>query len=225
MRILLIEDDAKVASFIAKGLRQSSYVVETACWGEEGLELALAYRFDAIIVDVTLAGMDGISVVRELRGRGDNTPILALTCRSEIAERIAGLDAGCDDYMTKPFAFDELLARLRALTRRGTAQPSTIMTYGGITFDPVRRLVTRDGKLIYLSNREFALLHLLMREPGRVFTKSVIMERVWGADLDLHSNVLEVYVKFLRMKIDRGFSTRLLHTVRGIGYTLREERT
>lgn len=225
MRLLLIEDDEKVASFIAKGLRESAFVVEACPRGDEGLELALAFRYDAIMLDLMLAGMDGLTVVGELRRRGNDTPVLALTCRSSVADRIAGLDAGCDDYLTKPFAFGELLARVRALTRRNTAQRTAVASYSGLMVDPRRRAVSRDGKAIDLSNREFALLNLFMSEPGRVFTRASIVERVWGYDSLSSSNVLEVYVMALRRKIDDGFNAKLLHTVRGIGYVLRQDES
>jgi DNA-binding response OmpR family regulator len=148
---------------------------------------------------------------------------LALTARATLEDRIAGLDSGCDDYLPKPFAFDELLARLRALLRRSSSQRSPKMEYGGIVIDPVKRLVERDGKKIELTNKEYALLEMLMRHPGQVFTRTALMESVWGYDFDNASNVLEVYMNFLRKKVDQGFGKKLLHTVRGVGYVLREE--
>jgi DNA-binding response OmpR family regulator len=223
MRILVVEDEEKVASFIKKGLEQSAYTVDWAPTGEEGLELARANEYHAIVLDIMLPGKDGLQIVRELRERGSATPVLALTARATLEDRIAGLDSGCDDYLPKPFAFDELLARLRALLRRSSSQRSPKMEYGGIVIDPVKRLVERDGRKVELTNKEYALLEMLMRHPGQVFTRTALMESVWGYDFDNASNVLEVYMNFLRKKIDQGFGKKLLHTVRGVGYVLREE--
>jgi DNA-binding response OmpR family regulator len=167
--------------------------------------------------------MDGLQVVRQLRARGKTMPVLALTARSSLEDRVQGLDSGCDDYLAKPFAFDELLARLRALLRRASSQRSPRMEYAGLVVDPVTRKVARDGVPITLTNKEYALLEMLLRHPGQVFTRTALMESVWGYDFDSSSNVLEVYMNFLRKKIDHGFPKKLLHTVRGVGYVLREE--
>jgi DNA-binding response OmpR family regulator len=223
MRILVVEDEEKVASFIRKGLEQMAYTVELAGTGEEALGVALTSRFDAIVLDVMLPGRDGLSVVRELRARGSDVPVLALTARGTLEDRIAGLDSGCDDYLPKPFAFEELLARLRALLRRGGAARVPRLEYAGVVLDPATRSVARDGKPVELTNKEFALLELLMRRPGQVLTRTTLLENVWGYDFDSTSNVLEVYMNFLRKKIDHGFSQKLLHTIRGVGYVLREE--
>ncbi len=225
MRILLAEDEEKVASFVKKGLEQSAYVVDWVSNGEDGLDYALTNEYDAIVMDLMLPGRDGLSVVREIRQRGKSVPILALTARSALEDRVQGLDAGCDDYLAKPFAFDELLARLRAIMRRqsGGSPKSLKLEYGGVTLDPVTRGVTRDGKPIELTNKEYGLLDLLLRHPGQVFTRTTILENVWGYDFDAESNVLEVYMNFLRKKIDKPGQTKLLHTVRGVGYVLREE--
>jgi DNA-binding response OmpR family regulator len=223
VQILVVEDEEKVASFIRKGLEQMAYTVEVTGNGEEALALALATRFDAIVLDVMLPGRDGLSVVRELRERGSDVPVLALTARGTLADRVAGLDSGCDDYLPKPFAFEELLARLRALLRRGNTPRMPRLEYAGVVVDPATRSVTRDGTSIELTNKEFALLEQLMRRPGQVMTRTALMESVWGYDFDSTSNVLEVYMNFLRKKIDHGFSHRLLHTVRGVGYVLRDE--
>jgi DNA-binding response OmpR family regulator len=224
MRILVVEDEEKVASFVRKGLEQSSYTVDVATTGEEALEYAAVNEYAAIVLDMMLPGRDGMSVVRELRRQGNATPVLALTARSALEDRIQGLDSGCDDYLGKPFAFDELLARLRALLRRpsGTARLPHL-EYAGLTLDPVTRAVARDGRPIELTNKEYALLELLLRHPGQVFTRTAILESVWGYDFDTGSNVLEVYMNFLRKKVDQNASRRLLHTVRGVGYVLREE--
>jgi two-component system OmpR family response regulator len=223
MRILVVEDEDKVASFIQKGLEQSAYTVDWAATGEDGLEFARANEYQAIILDIMLPGKSGLEVVRDLRARGVTTPVLALTARAGLEDRVAGLDSGCDDYLPKPFAFDELLARLRALLRRATSQKTTQMEYAGILIDPVTRKVVRDGKPIELTNKEYALLEMLIRNPGQVYTRTSIMENVWGYDFDNASNVLEVYMNFLRKKIDQGFGKKLLHTVRGVGYVLRED--
>jgi len=223
MRILVVEDEEKVASFVKKGLEQSSYTVDTVTTGDDALAFALATAYDAIILDIMLPGRDGLSVVRELRSRGISTPVLALTARGSLEDKIHGLDSGCDDYLPKPFAFDELLARLRALLRRQPASRAVKLEYSGVALDPVTRAITRDGKPIELTNKEYALLELLLRHPGQVFTRTAILESVWGYDFDAGSNVLEVYMNFLRKKIDAVGKKKLLHTVRGVGYVLREE--
>jgi heavy metal response regulator len=223
LRILVIEDEEKVASFIRKGLEQSAYTVDVALTGEDGIALAEVNDYHAIVLDIMLPGMDGLQVVRQLRARGKTMPVLALTARSSLEDRVQGLDSGCDDYLAKPFAFDELLARLRALLRRASSQRSPRMEYAGLVVDPVTRKVARDGVPITLTNKEYALLEMLLRHPGQVFTRTALMESVWGYDFDSSSNVLEVYMNFLRKKIDHGFPKKLLHTVRGVGYVLREE--
>ena len=224
MRILVVEDEEKVASFVRKGLEQSAYTVDVATTGEDALELVSVTDYDAVILDVMLPGRDGLSVVREMRALGSAVPVLALTARGTLEDRIQGLDSGCDDYLPKPFAFDELLARLRALLRRQTgAVRSPRMEYSGLALDPVTRAVARDGRSIELTNKEYALLELLLRHPGQVYTRTAILESVWGYDFDAGSNVLEVYMNFLRKKIDSTGSKKLLHTVRGVGYVLREE--
>ena len=223
MRILVVEDEEKVASFVKKGLEQSSYTVDTVTTGDDALAFALSTAYDAIVLDIMLPGRDGLSVVRELRTRGISTPVLALTARGSLEDKIHGLDSGCDDYLPKPFAFDELLARLRALLRRQPASRAVKLEYSGIALDPVTRGITRDGKPIELTNKEYALLELLLRHPGQVFTRTAILESVWGYDFDAGSNVLEVYMNFLRKKIDTTGKKKLLHTVRGVGYVLRED--
>ncbi len=223
MRILVVEDDEKVGSFIKKGLEQSAYAVDWAATGQEGLDLARSAEYHAIVLDFMLPDMDGLEVVRSLREKGSAAPVLALTARNTLEDRVAGLDSGCDDYLPKPFAFDELLARLRALLRRASSRQVPRMEYGGIVVDPVTRTVTRDGQKIELTNKEYALLEMLMRRPEQVFTRVALMEGVWGYDFDSGSNVLDVYMNFLRKKVDQGFDTKLLHTVRGVGYVLRDE--
>jgi DNA-binding response OmpR family regulator len=223
MRILVVEDEEKVASFIRKGLEQSAYTVDVASDGDTALTMAMLTPYDAIVLDLMLPGKDGLQVVRELRAEGSAVPVLALTARGTLEDRVRGLDSGCDDYLAKPFAFTELLARLRALLRRGSVPLSTRLEYAGVSLDPATRAVTRDGRAIELTNREYALLELLLRRPGQIVTRNAILESVWGYDFDSTSNVLEVYMNFLRKKIDQGFRRKLLHTVRGVGYVLREE--
>lgn len=224
MRILVVEDEEKVASFLRKGLQQSSYTVDLAHTGEDALEHLALNEYDAIVLDVMLPGRDGLSVVRELREHGDTTPVLALTARGTLEDRIAGLDSGCDDYLPKPFAFDELLARLRALLRRQPgSRKASRLEYSGLVLDPATREVTRDRRPIELTNKEYAVLELLLRNSGRVITRNKLLESVWGYDFDGGSNVLEVYVNFLRKKIDQGYDRKLLHTVRGVGYVLRDD--
>lgn len=223
MRILLIEDEEKVASFIKKGLEQSAYVVDWAASGEEGLDFVQSAAYHAVILDIMLPGKDGLQVVRDMRAQGHTMPVLALTARGSLEDRVAGLDSGCDDYLPKPFSFDELLARLRALLRRSGGQRASRLEYAGVVVDPVTRTVTRDNTPIDLTNKEYALLEMLIRHPEQVFTRTTLMEGVWGYDFDNASNVLEVYMNFLRKKIDQGFEKKLLHTVRGVGYVLREE--
>ena len=225
MRVLVVEDEEKVASFVRKGLEQSSYTVDVAPNGATGLEYALTNEYGVIIMDSMLPDRDGLSVVRDIRASGNSTPVLALTARGALEDRIQGLDAGCDDYLPKPFAFDELLARIRALLRRQTGSTKiTQLEYADLKIDPIARRVTRGGRIIELTNKEYALLEALLRHPGQVFTRTALLESIWGYDFDAESNVLEVYMNFLRKKVDKGAESKLLHTVRGVGYVLREER-
>jgi DNA-binding response OmpR family regulator len=223
MRILVVEDEDKVAAFIKRGLEQSSYAVDVASTGEEALERVAATEYDTIVLDLMLPGIGGLDVVRELRRRKLEVPVLALTARGELEDRIVGLDAGCDDYLAKPFAFQELLARIRALQRRATTVRLPALQYRDLVLDPATRTVTRGGRRIELTNKEYALLEYLMRYPEQVLTRSVLLENVWGYDFETQSNVLEVYMNFLRKKIDAKAGRKLLHTVRGIGYVLREQ--
>jgi DNA-binding response OmpR family regulator len=223
MRILVVEDEEKVAAVIRRGLEQSSYTADVAATGEEALERVNAASYDGIILDLMLPGISGLDVVRELRRRRLEVPVLALTAKGSLDARIEGLDAGCDDYLPKPFAFDELLARVRALLRRATTVRLPELTYRDLTLDPASRTVTRGGKRIELTNKEYALLEYLMRYPEKVLTRSELLERVWGYDFETQSNVLEVYMNFLRKKIDTSAEIRLLHTIRGVGYVLKAE--
>jgi heavy metal response regulator len=222
MRILLVEDDKKVASFIRKGLEEEGYAVDVAADGEAGLFMGLDRLHDLIILDVMLPKKPGFQVLRELRQAKVATPVLMLTARDTVEDKVQGLDAGADDYLTKPFVFAELLARVRALLRRRAEARSPRLQVANLVLDPATRSVTRGGQPITLTNREFALLEYLMRNAGRVLTRTAITEHVWDYDFDSGTNVIDVYVNYLRKKIDAGHEPKLLHTVRGAGYVLRE---
>jgi DNA-binding response OmpR family regulator len=221
VRILLVEDETKVASFIQKGLEEEQYQVDVAHDGEEGLRRALASEHDLIILDILLPKRDGMSILREVRERRIDTPVLILTAKDSVEDRVAGLNSGCDDYLPKPFAFAELLARSRALLRRKSSDRGVTLVVGDLVLDPVSHRVTRAGKSVELTSREYALLQYFMQHPNQILTRTMIVEQVWGYDFDNFSNVVDVYVNYLRNKIDRNFEPRLLHTVRGIGYVLK----
>ena len=223
MRLLLIEDDLTIASFVSKGLKEAGFVVEHASDGNTGLQLALDSSYDAAVIDIMLPGLDGLSVIDELRQRRIKLPVIILSAKRSIDERVEGLHAGGDDYLTKPFAFSELLARIQALIRRASDTPEpTGITVGDLSMDLLARVVTRADKKIALQPREFALLEYLARNAGRVVSKTMIMEHVWDYNFDPHTNVVESRVSRLRDKIDKGFDTPLIHTVRGMGYVLRD---
>jgi two-component system, OmpR family, response regulator len=222
VRVLLAEDEKKIASFIRKALREAGHAVDEVHRGDEALELAKSTPYDVIVLDVMMPGRDGLSVLRVLRERRNPTPVLLLTARGEVSERIEGLNLGADDYMAKPFAMDELIARVNALMRRSTGERSTLLRVADLTVNLITREVTRAGKKIDLAVREFALLDYLMRSPGRVLTRTQICEHVWDHHFDTGTNVVDVYVQRLRRKIDDGHDEKLLHTVRGVGYMLRE---
>jgi len=224
MRVLIVEDDSTIADFVQKGLAEAGFAVDVARDGEEGLERALGARYDAAVVDVMLPRLDGLALIERMRGRGVTTPVLILSARRSVDDRVSGLQAGGDDYLTKPFAFAELLARLQALIRRSTGQAEpTRLAFGGLSLDLLSRHAERDGTAIELRPREYSLLEYLMRNQGRVLTKTMILSHVWGYNFDPGSNVVDVLVSRLREKIDRGFDTRLLHTVRGVGYVLKAQ--
>ncbi len=220
MRILIVEDEPAIANFARQGLTEAGYAVDLAGDGREGLDYALAADYDALILDIMLPRMDGLELLRELRRRGNKTPTLMLTARDTIADRVEGLDTGADDYLVKPFAFPELLARVRALLRRPPLQMGTILEVGDLAMDTARREVRRAGRAIDLSPREFAILEYLMRHPEQVLTRTQIGEHVWNFDFYRESNVVDVYIGYLRRKIDRQNGTPLIHTVRGVGYRL-----
>jgi len=225
VRILVVEDDRKVASFIRKGLMEEGYAVDVAPDGETGLAMGLDRHHDVIVLDVMLPGKSGVQVVRDLRQAKVATPVLLLTARDAVEDKVQGLDAGADDYLTKPFAFAELLARVRALLRRGATTQVPLIQVADLTLDPARRTVKRGGEPISLTNREFALLEYFMRNPGRVLTRTMITEHVWDYSFDSATNVIDVYVNYLRRKIDVGRERKLIHTVRGVGYVLRADST
>ena len=220
MRLLVIEDEKKLAGFIKKGLEEEGYALDVAHDGQEGLLLALDGVHDLIILDINLPRMDGISVLKEFRRQQGKTPVLLLTVRAAIEDKVLGLDTGADDYLTKPFSFQELLARIRALLRRRPEVSPPLLQVADLTLDPARRLVSRGGDRLELSTKEFALLDYFMRNPGRVLTRTMIAEHVWDYDFDPMSNIIDVYVNYLRKKIDAGRSDKLLRTVRGVGYVL-----
>ncbi len=222
MRILLIEDEKKVARFISKGLIEESYAVDVAYDGEEGLYLAEVNDYDLIILDIMLPKKDGFEVLRSLRNKGFTTPVIMLTARDELESKVQGLDLGADDYMTKPFAFSELMARIRAIMRRKQEKADNRLQLGDLVIDAVTRTVTRGNKPVELTNKEYALLEYFIRNPGRVLSRTMIAEHVWDYQFDPMTNVIDVYVNYLRQKIDKGFEKKLIHTIRGVGYVIRE---
>jgi len=224
MRILVVEDDRNVAAYLVKGLRESGYTVDHAGDGKQGLFLATSERYGVIIVDRMLPSLDGLSIVRALRAANDHTPALILSAMGEVDDRVLGLRAGGDDYLTKPFAFSELLARIEALQRRAqpVGQPTTSLRVGDLEMDLLTRSVKRADQSIDLQPREFRLLEYLMRHSGQVVTRTMLLEGVWDYHFDPQTNVIDVHISRLRAKIDRGFDKPLLHTVRGAGYKLHE---
>lgn len=224
MRVLIVEDERKISAYVKRGLEEQGYAVDAAYTGTEALDFADAAPYDLILLDILLPEMDGLAVCRELRQRDNRTPVLMLTARDAIDERVAGLDAGADDYLVKPFALKELLARLRALTRRSADVPkSPVLQIADLTLDTLTRRVKRDNKTIELAAKEYAVLECLLREPERVLTRTQIAEHVWNYDVFNQSNIVDVYIKNLRRKIDDGFEVKLIHTVRGAGYRLSVE--
>jgi heavy metal response regulator len=221
VRILVVEDDRKVGEFIRKGLEEEGYAVDLAADGETAVAMGLDRLHDAIVLDIMLPKKPGLHVVRELRRAKVTTPVLLLTARDTVEDKVQGLDAGADDYLTKPFAFAELLARVRALLRRGSEAHLPQLQVADLVLEPATRTVRRAGETIALTNREFALLEYLMRNQGRVLSRTMIAEHVWDYSFDSTTNVIDVYVNYLRKKIDAGREPKLLHTVRGVGYVLR----
>jgi heavy metal response regulator len=223
MRILVVEDEKKVAGFIKKGLEEEGHAIDVAFDGREGLLMALDGVHDLIILDINLPKLDGLRVLQEFRKHRGKTPVLLLTVRAAIEDKVLGLDTGADDYLTKPFSFQELLARIRALLRRPVEAAPPLLQVADLTLDPARRTVFRGTERIELSTKEFALLDYFMRHPGRVLTRTMIAEHVWDYDFDPMSNIIDVYVSYLRKKIDTGRAPKLIHTLRGVGYVLQVE--
>lgn len=219
-RVLLVEDERKLAGFVRRGLEEEGHRVDLAFDGRDGLEMARLGRYDLIILDLMLPGVEGLRICRILRQEGCNVPILILTALGAVEDRVKGLDAGADDYLVKPFSLAELAARVRALLRRPPSEAPSVLRAGDLEMDPSRREVRRGGRLLQLTPREWSLLEYLLRNRGRVVTRTMIAEAVWGYDFEGFSNVVDVYISHLRRKVDRGFSRRLIHTVRGVGYIL-----
>jgi two-component system, OmpR family, copper resistance phosphate regulon response regulator CusR len=219
MRILVVEDERKVASFIQKGLEEETYAVDVAHTGPDGEYLATLTRYDLVVLDLMLPGKDGVEVCRTLRARGIRTPVLMLTARDSLKAKVEGLDSGADDYLTKPFAFEELVARIRALLRRGPGG-DVPLRFADLTLDRGQHKASRGGREFQLTNKEFALLEFFIRRPGQILSRSVLAQHVWGVDFDSETNVIDVTVSHLRNKVDRGSGPQLIHTVRGAGYLL-----
>ncbi len=222
MRLLIIEDDRKVASFIKQGLEEERYIVETAADGITGLEMAMNNPFDAILLDIMLPGRDGFSILKELRDAGVQTPVIMVTARGAAEDKIAGLDLGADDYLAKPFNFDELAARLRAIMRRSSTEKSTKLRCADLVLDTVSHLAYRFGREIELTTKEYALLEYLMRHKNRILSRATITQHVWKHNFDPESNIIDVYIKRLRAKIESENSRKLIQSIRGVGYRIRE---
>ncbi|MCA9242740.1 MAG: response regulator transcription factor [Phycisphaerales bacterium] len=224
MRALVVEDDSSIVRFVEKGLREASFAVDVAASGDAGLRLGLSGEHDVIVLDIMLPGRDGFSVLRGLREAGVTTPVICLTARDDVDDRIRGLDLGADDYLPKPFVFAELLARLRALLRRGAAMTSNTVIVGDLTIDLLGRRVSRAGRRIDLSAREFALLEYLARHAGQTLSRTMLLQRVWDMNHDPMTNVVDVHINRLRRKIDPDGDCPLIHTIRGVGYVMQADR-
>lgn len=223
MRVLVVEDDLEAAAYMVKGLKESGFVVDHAADGKTGLFMAASENYDALIIDRMLPGMDGLTIIKTLRSAGNKTPVLILSALGEVDDRVKGLRAGGDDYMTKPYAFAELLARIEALQRRGKVESAnTVLQVADLEMDLVTRSVKRSGKTIDLQPKEFSLLEYLMRHAGSIVTRTMLLEKVWDYSFDPQTNVIDVHISRLRQKIDKGFERPLLHTVRGAGYSLHD---
>lgn len=220
MRILVIEDEKKVSNFLRKALEEERYAVDQAFDGEQGLAMAEAYDYDLILLDLMLPGKSGAHLLKELRAEGRKTPVLVLTAKDAVQDKVTLLNAGSDDYLTKPFSIEELIARVRALLRRGKPEQGLVLKVDDLTLNPATREVRRGGRKIDLTNKEYSLLEYFMRNTGRVLTRTMISEHVWNVDFDTETNVIDVYMVYLRSKIDKGESRRLIKTVRGSGYMM-----
>ena len=223
MKILIVEDDTALSSFIRKGLEAEHHAVDTASDGEQGRAMALEFDYDLVVLDLNLPGIDGLSVLKSVRQRKTSLPVLILTARSRVEDRVQCLDTGADDYLVKPFSFLELSARARALLRRSHLPSESVLTVRDLSLDRVQRKVERAGRQIELTTKEFALLEYLMRNAGRRLTRPMIIEHVWNLNFDSTTNVVDVYINYLRRKVDDGFSPALIHTVRGVGYQINPE--
>ena len=221
MRILIVEDEPRVASFLKRGLEAEHYAIDVAPDGEQGLRLARTQDYDLVLLDIMLPKLDGFEVLRRMRARGIDTPVLVLTARGSLGDRVRGLDLGADDYLPKPFAFEELLARVRALVRRGSDRGSPTLAVGPIVLDPVTRTVTVQDSKVDFTPKEFALLEYLMRNEGAVLTRAMIAQNVWDLNFDTYTNVIDVFINHLRKKLQRHGCERLIQTVRGVGYVLK----
>ncbi len=221
MRLLVVEDEKKVARFLRKGLEEEHYAVDVAYDGEEALDMVEVYDYDLVLLDIMLPKIDGMTVLRSIRENHNPVPILMLTAKDSVEHIVKGLDAGCDDYLTKPFAFSELLARIRALLRREREVKDSVLEIADLTLSLPTREVTRAGKKIDLTAKEYALLEYFMRNPNRVLTRTMISEHVWDYHFDTDTNIIDVYVNFLRKKIDRDYDLKLVHTIRGVGYVMK----
>ncbi|MFQ5716741.1 MAG: heavy metal response regulator transcription factor [Nitrospinales bacterium] len=222
MRILIIEDEKKVARFVKRGLEEETYAVDAAYDGEEGLYLAKETPYDLIILDIMLPKIDGLEVLARLRKNHIDTPVLLLTAKASVEDRVEGLNQGADDYLTKPFAFSELLARVRVLLRRGKTEVQTVLKISGLTLDLLSHKVKRNDQEIELTGKEYSLLEYFMRNQGKVLTRTMIAEHVWDYNFDTFTNVIDVFINHLRKKIDKNHSPKLLHTLRGVGYVMKE---
>jgi len=224
MKVLVVEDEKKIASFVRKGLEAQGFVVDVTHNGDDGYALATTRPYDAAVLDIMLPGRDGLSILRNLRGRKSGLPVILLTARSELNERLEGLNLGADDYLTKPFHIEELIARLHAVTRRTAGERQSILSVADLDLNLLTRKVTRGGESIELTVREFALLEHLMRSPGRVLTRVEITERVWEYNFDPGTNLVDVYIQRIRKKVDGAHPDKLIETIRGVGYRIRPDR-
>ncbi len=222
MKVLVVEDEQKVANFLQKGLREEQFVVDVAYDGLEGETMALENEYDLILLDVMLPGKDGVAILETLRARKIEVPIIMLTAKDMVVDKLKGFEAGCDDYIPKPFSFEELLARVRAVLRRHSGAGTNVLNFADLTLDLISHKVIRGGKEIELTAKEYSLMEYLMRNPNRVLTRTMITQHVWDYNFDSFTNVIDVYVNYLRNKVDRGFPQKLIHTVRGVGYILKE---
>jgi len=222
MRILGVEDEKKVAGFIKKGLEEETYAVDVAVDGEEGFAMAEANQYDLIVLDLMLPKIDGLEVLTRCREKKINTPILLLTAKDSVEDKVTGLNKGADDYLTKPFAFSELLARIRSLLRRGQSETKTVLSLADLSLDMVSHKVNRNGQEVELTGKEYSLLEYFIRNQGKVLTRTMIAEHVWDYNFDTFTNVIDVYINHLRKKIDKDHPKKLLHTLRGVGYVLKE---